>query len=438
MSKFEDIKNSVWNLFRREAKTSNPAEEGASADERDSQETESWEDDNPSMISGEDPRIFGVRRRIVIGIAAGVAATFLIGFFFAANDTPKRKAPMPQPPEINQPKADQNRRGQNTYQNAYGDMAQYDNPVPGKAQPPAGTDSYTRRENKPQPAPPQPASPLPPPQPLPSIQQNPYAAAYGPSFSIPPNAYENLEDPAKEQAAAKSAIAFLHVAANANSADRNGQAIANAKNESPSEAAPSAGISGYAAGDSHSLLPGTLIPAILVTGIDTDAGTSHVEARVQEDVYDSLTGSRLLIARGSRLLGEASASAANGRISINWTTLVLPNGGVWTLHHCLAAMDGAGYIGLQGHVDRHTGRTLTAGALSSGIAALAGIAAGNTSGGDRYSVGQLAAQGAMTNLIHTASSLFQKGMNTTPTIKINPGYAFHLYVTSLVSFSGSN
>lgn len=114
MSKFEDIKNSVWNLFRREAKTSKTAEEPASADERDSQETESWEDDNPSMISGEEPKIFGVRRRIVIGIVAGVAATLLIGFFFAANDTPKRKAPTPQPPEINQPKADQNRRGQNT------------------------------------------------------------------------------------------------------------------------------------------------------------------------------------------------------------------------------------------------------------------------------------------------------------------------------------
>ena len=68
MSKFEDIKNSVWNLFRREAKTSKTAEEPASADERDSQETESWEDDNPSMISGEDPRIFGVRRQIVAGL----------------------------------------------------------------------------------------------------------------------------------------------------------------------------------------------------------------------------------------------------------------------------------------------------------------------------------------------------------------------------------
>ena len=429
MSKFEDIRNSIRNLFRREDKPPQNAEHDLSTEETDSKENEQWEDDNPSMIAGEEPKIFGVRRRIVIGIFAGVAATFVIGLFFAFNDTPKRKEPPQQPPEINQPKADQTRRGQNTYQNAYGDMAQYDHPPQGKTQPAPGTDSYTRRE----PTSPQASATPTPPQPLPPMQQNPYAA-YAPSFSIPPNAYENLpiteEEKAKESTAAKSAIAFLHVSATANSSGGTGHALANEN----AEVTPSAVVSGYTAGDSHSLLPGTLIPAILVTGIDTDAAASYVEARGQEDVYDSLTGTRLLIARGSRLLGEASASAANGRIAINWTTLVLPDGGVWTLHNCLAAMDGAGYIGLQGRVDRHTGRTLTAGALSSGIAALAGIAAGNTSGSDHYSVGQLAAQGAMTNLIHTASSIFQNGMNAAPTIKINPGYAFQLYVTSMVSF----
>lgn len=57
-----------------------------------------------------------------------------------------------------------------------------------------------------------------------------------------------------------------------------------------------------------SLQAGTVIPAILLTGINTDVG-GQVMAQIESDVYDSLTGTRLLIPAGSRLVGSIAQGA---------------------------------------------------------------------------------------------------------------------------------
>ena len=73
------------------------------------------------------------------------------------------------------------------------------------------------------------------------------------------------------------------------------------------------------------------------------------------------------------------------------------------------SVDAQGYAGIKGDVNNHTGKQIGAGILASAIGALGNIATGNNYSeyGWRNS-GDLAAQGAATNLINTASKLFEK------------------------------
>jgi type IV secretion system protein VirB10 len=75
------------------------------------------------------------------------------------------------------------------------------------------------------------------------------------------------------------------------------------------------------------LWAGTLIPGVLVTGINTDL-PGDVIARVTRNVYDSQTGRTLLIPQGSLLYAayNAQVSYAQRRVQIVWSTLVRPDG----------------------------------------------------------------------------------------------------------------
>lgn len=189
----------------------------------------------------------------------------------------------------------------------------------------------------------------------------------------------------------------------------------------------------------NSLQAGTIIPAVLLNGINTDVG-GQILAQVESDVYDSLTGSMLLIPAGSRLVGSYGGGAKDGqnRVNITWNYLMLPNGGSYSLGGSMIAADYAGYAGLSGQVNRHMGRTMQAGFWSSALAALGSVASGsgtNTTSGT-YTSGQLASQGAMSNMMNVASSLFKKGMDSSaPTITISPGSEFNVFVTQTIQFN---
>ena len=154
-------------------------------------------------------------------------------------------------------------------------------------------------------------------------------------------------------------------------------------------------------------------------------------AQVQQDMYDSATGRNLLIPAGSKILGTYGKGSPNnsGRVEITFTSIVLPDGGTYAVGNSLIAMDGAGYAGVAGKVNRHTGSTLSAGMFSSALAALGSVAAGNSSNNSNtYSAGQLAMQGAMANVMNSASQLFQQGANRQMTVTAKPGTMFSVYV----------
>ena len=188
----------------------------------------------------------------------------------------------------------------------------------------------------------------------------------------------------------------------------------------------SANMASYAAGysgpDGMMLQAGTIIPMMLYTGINTD-NPGQVIAQVQSDVYDTATGSTLLIPMGTKAIGSYQAGAGTSdRVAITFSTLVFPNGGSYSIGDSMVAVDDQGYNGIRGNMNKHMdaaiGRTLVNGVLSAGFTAL------STIGANKANIDTSGLQ-----------SLLQSSTNIQPTVTVEPGYEFNIFVTRPISFS---
>lgn len=112
----------------------------------------------------------------------------------------------------------------------------------------------------------------------------------------------------------------------------------------------------------RALHPGAVIPASLVTALNSEA-PGPVIAQVTQSIYDSATGRTLLIPQGARLIGDYKSSSRYGqsRVAILWSRLILPNGDEIALDE--AAVDPSGAAGVKGEVDNHWGEVFGAAAL---------------------------------------------------------------------------
>ena len=105
----------------------------------------------------------------------------------------------------------------------------------------------------------------------------------------------------------------------------------------------------------NSLYPGTIIHAVLISGINTDY-PGAITARVLNNVYDSKTGKNLLIPSGSILRGSySSASIGINRIQIAWTELILNRDGkdYYVNLGSMVGVDRQGYSGIKGTLNDH-------------------------------------------------------------------------------------
>jgi type IV secretion system protein TrbI len=125
----------------------------------------------------------------------------------------------------------------------------------------------------------------------------------------------------------------------------------------------------------YQVMAGTVIPAALVTGINSDL-PGQVIASVTESVYDTATGRYLLIPQGSKLIGRYDSQVAFGqrRVLLVWTRLILPDTSSIALGK-LPGIDPAGYAGLEDGVDWHWDRILAGAALSTLLGVGAELAA---------------------------------------------------------------
>ena len=175
------------------------------------------------------------------------------------------------------------------------------------------------------------------------------------------------------------------------------------------------------------LLAGTVIPAALLTGIDSDL-PGNIIAMVTENVYDTVTGRILLIPQGSRLLGVYDSQVAYGqrRVLLVWTRLILPDGSSIVLGRLLGA-DIEGYTGLEDRVDWHWKRLVAGAAVSTLLGAAAELAVPSQYGGSQ-SVLYASLQGLQGTTNQVGQEITRRNLDIQPTIAIRPGYPVRVIV----------
>jgi type IV secretion system protein VirB10 len=172
------------------------------------------------------------------------------------------------------------------------------------------------------------------------------------------------------------------------------------------------------------LQAGSVIPAALITGLRSDL-PGQVTAQVTSAVFDSPTGTRLLIPQGARLIGEYDAEIGFGqeRLMLVWTRLIFPDGRSLVLER-LPGADAQGFAGLQDRVDHHWDRVARAGLVSTVL----GIGAELGAGDDDNLVRALR-RGAQDSFNQAGQQIVQRELTIRPTITIRPGHTMRVLVT---------
>ena len=185
--------------------------------------------------------------------------------------------------------------------------------------------------------------------------------------------------------------------------------------------------SGFEYMTTNDIAPGTVISMILRTGLNTDL-PGQIMAEVTQNVYDSLTGSVLLIPKGTRLVASYSSSVTFGqqRVLIAWTQLIRPDGLILNLPG-LPGIDAQGYTGYADKVNNHIWSLLGGTALASLISL-----AENEVASQAELVGDTIAEAmgiASDNVSSTAEKYIDRLIDRQPTISIRPGRNIKLLVT---------
>jgi len=177
----------------------------------------------------------------------------------------------------------------------------------------------------------------------------------------------------------------------------------------------------------YEIKAGWVIPAILITGINSDLPGS-ILAQVSQNVYDTATGRYLLIPQGTKLVGEYKSNVLYGqeRVLTAWTRLIFPNGDSLNLEN-MSGTSPDGYSGFTDQVNNHYLRIFGSAFLLSSISA--GIAMSDNSSGEKETNADKAMSQAIDKISDVASEMMRKNMNISPTLEIRPGYKFNIFVT---------
>jgi len=177
----------------------------------------------------------------------------------------------------------------------------------------------------------------------------------------------------------------------------------------------------------YQVMAGTIIPAALVTGINSDL-PGQVIATVTEAVYDTATGRFLLIPQGSRLIGRYDSQVSFGqrRVLLVWTRLILPDTSSISLDR-LPGIDPAGYAGLEDGVDWHWDRILAGAALSTLLGVGAELAAPDRGNNDGKVI-IATRQSAQDTVNQVGQEITKRNVNVQPTLTIRPGFPMRVMV----------
>lgn len=184
----------------------------------------------------------------------------------------------------------------------------------------------------------------------------------------------------------------------------------------------------------HEVAAGSIIPAVMLSGINSDLPGSIV-AQVRSDVFSTFDFQTLLIPAGSRLIGRYQSDIATGqqRVLVAWDELIFPNGRRISLEG-MGAVDGQGAAGMRDQVNTHFWRIWGNALMISAIGvAVQQSQPQNANQNNSPTSSQQAAAAAANSLNETAQQVLRRNLNISPTLEIRPGYTFSVMVNRSIS-----
>ena len=177
----------------------------------------------------------------------------------------------------------------------------------------------------------------------------------------------------------------------------------------------------------YTVMAGTVIPAALVTGINSDL-PGQVIATVTQPIYDTATGRTLLIPQGSRLIGRYDSQVAFGqrRVLLVWLRIILPDTSSVALDK-LPGIDQAGYAGLEDGVDWHWGRILAGAALATMLGVSSELAVSNQ-GDTNGNVVLALRDSAQDTTNQVGQEITRRNLSVQPTLTVRPGFPMDVMV----------
>jgi len=186
-----------------------------------------------------------------------------------------------------------------------------------------------------------------------------------------------------------------------------------------------------------SIKTGSIIPVVLITGIDSTL-PGYISGQVSQNVWDTATGYNLLIPQGTKVFGQYQNNIIMGqaRVFVAWQRLIFPDGRAMTLKD-MPGGDQLGYAGLKDKVNNHYFRIY-------GHALLMSLVTGGTA----YAINTLDSDNSETTTLNesmgtafadqmgqTTMGLLEKHMNMSPTLTIRPGYRLNIIAVKDLEFS---
>ena len=173
---------------------------------------------------------------------------------------------------------------------------------------------------------------------------------------------------------------------------------------------------------------GTVIPAIMISGINSDL-PGQILAQVSQNVFDTVSGRKLLIPQGTRLVGSYDSFVAIGqeRALVAWRRLIFPDGKSLDLLN-MGGADQGGYAGFNDQVNNHYTKIFGSAILLSLVGAGYQLSQPQPRVGDALSSRDIVAAQMGQQLSQVSGEMMRRNMQIQPTIEIRPGYRFNVMV----------
>lgn len=183
-------------------------------------------------------------------------------------------------------------------------------------------------------------------------------------------------------------------------------------------------------GSPYQLMAGTLLSAAMVTGLNSDLPGQAI-ATITEPVYDTVTGRKLLIPQGSKLMGQYDSQVSYGqsRILLVWNRVVMPDGSSIVLDR-LSGTDTQGFAGLEDEVNNHWGKLLAGAALSTllGVGAELGSQNSGLTNSGSQTVVVATSRSAEESVNQVGQQITRRNLNVQPTLTVRPGFPVRVIV----------